>query len=467
MASSTSVTVKEIEIKPFDISELTDTTVDGSGVLDKLLTTLRNNLNEEFDSGRISGSEFAQVFTELYQSTLTGAISFCMSRHKLAYELSNLENEGLLTAARIRELEENLKKIPLEMAYTTAQTAQVEYTTAAVLPADVANRTAQTLLTTTQKDSLIEEMTKIPVEIEVMQAQKKQIGTETLLVEENIKRVTAELAKTPVEVELLRKQALQIDAETLFTGKRGEQIVAEMEKIPQEILLLQQQIAQSRSTVLQTEANTDRIVKETLTKLPVEIENLAKQGIHMDAETALTKNQSALSAAQATKIPVDIEHTQAQIAHMAKQNLILEKDLDLKHGQLSIQVQELELAKQQLEIAKQDLALKREQIEVSRATTASNLAQAKLYTQKVVTEEAQTKGSVVEEGSVISLNNKVLQAQAEGYKRDAEQKAAKLFLDTWIASYSDGDREASASNGLYDPNIGKVINKLLSGIGAA
>lgn len=529
MPTTTTVVVKEIEIKPFDISELTDTTVSGSGVLDKLLTTLRHNLEEEFDQGRISGSEFAQVFTDLYQATLTGAISYSMSRHKLAYELTNLENEGLLTAARIRELEENLKKIPLEMAHLTAQTEavtadtnlrlpaevanlgkqgelltqqvleseyrvvnmlpkeleqidaqivhltsqgdlvkaqtlQVTTETTTKIPAEVSNIMAQSSLTTTQKDSVIQEMTKIPVEIEVLQAQKAQVSTETLLIEENIKRAIAELAKTPVEVEILRKQALQIDAETAFTGKRADQITAELDKIPLELSLLEKQITQSTSTIAQIDANTDRVVKETLQKLPIEVANLGKQGVHMDAETALTTNQSALSAAQASKVPVEIEYTQAQIAHMSKQNLILEKDLDLKQGQLLIQIQEIEIAKQNLEISKQELEIKREQIETAKATTASSLAQAKLYDEKVITEKAQTKAGIAEVGSVINLNNQVLQAQSDGYKRDAEQKTAKLFLDTWIASYSDGDREANESNGLFDPNIGKVVAKLLQGI---
>jgi hypothetical protein len=58
-------------------------------------------------------------------------------------------------------------------------------------------------------------------------------------------------------------------------------------------------------------------------------------------------------------------------------------------------------------------------------------------------------------------------AQADGFVRDAEQKAAKIMADTWnVRRTTDEAVVADGTNKLSDANIGKAIGKLLTGINA-
>lgn len=90
-----------------------------------------------------------------------------------------------------------------------------------------------------------------------------------------------------------------------------------------------------------------------------------------------------------------------------------------------------------------------------------------LLQQKIATEKAQTVGSSVDPDSVIGKQIALYVAQADGFKRDAEQKAAQLLISTWNARRTtDEGTEANATNQLHDPMIGRVVSKLAGGVNA-
>ena len=96
-------------------------------------------------------------------------------------------------------------------------------------------------------------------------------------------------------------------------------------------------------------------------------------------------------------------------------------------------------------------------------------AQTDLYKQKEKTEKAQIDPSGVLPNSVIDLQNKMMKVQADGFLRDAEQKATKLLVDTWsIRKNSDPDgNPENSTNKLADANIGLAVQKMLQGIGVS
>ena len=93
--------------------------------------------------------------------------------------------------------------------------------------------------------------------------------------------------------------------------------------------------------------------------------------------------------------------------------------------------------------------------------------QADLYKQKVITEKAQTDGSVINPDSVIAHNNKVLGEQAKSYVADSKLKATGILVDTWKIRRTDDPDEApvNAQNKLTDPTIGKAVDSLLNQVG--
>ena len=101
------------------------------------------------------------------------------------------------------------------------------------------------------------------------------------------------------------------------------------------------------------------------------------------------------------------------------------------------------------------------------ATKLKVAQETSLLAQKVATEKAQTVGSGTDPDSVIGKQKLLYQAQTDGFQRDAEQKAAKVLVDTWnVRRTTDEGTEANNQNLLYDPAIGRAVSRLLTGVGA-
>ena len=89
-----------------------------------------------------------------------------------------------------------------------------------------------------------------------------------------------------------------------------------------------------------------------------------------------------------------------------------------------------------------------------------------LLDQKLTTEKAQTTTGFVDVDSVLGKQKALYEAQAAGYKRDAEQKAAEIMFKSWATRKTTDDATTVNSvNKLEDQYIGTAITKLLAGIG--
>ena len=90
-----------------------------------------------------------------------------------------------------------------------------------------------------------------------------------------------------------------------------------------------------------------------------------------------------------------------------------------------------------------------------------------LLAQKTATERAQTQDIGVDANSVIGKQKLLYQAQTDGFARDAEQKGAKLLIDTWNARrMTDEATVADGVNLLNDVTVGAFVQKLKAGINA-
>lgn len=95
------------------------------------------------------------------------------------------------------------------------------------------------------------------------------------------------------------------------------------------------------------------------------------------------------------------------------------------------------------------------------------VAETALLGQKKATEAAQTIGAGVDADSYIGRQKVLYEKQAEGFVRDAEQKAAKLMVDSWnVRRTTDEGTVADGINKLSDSHIGRAIDKLLGGVQA-
>ena len=267
------------------------------------------------------------------------------------------------------------------------------------------------------------------------------------------------------DAQLKFAQIAQTQAQTELTEQQTKSAEAEAHKIPVEISLLRSNLELAGvekdlriAQVGLAETEKDIAVYNLANKTPVEVELLQAQTDNAQSQIALTEAQVVKITEENKVIPYTIERIQAEIANMTRQSDILEKELEIKISSLALQDKQLLLADAELEVRKLELDVKRAEVEAARA-------QAQLYAAKVLTENAQTMDSA-HPNSVLGSNIAVLRAQAAGYARDAEQKAAKILVDAWnVQRNTDEGINANATNLLYDQSIGKAVAAMLRGAG--
>lgn len=134
---------------PLDIDDLTVKQMEGTGVLDVLLSTMRLHLGSQYEKERIRGPEYATVYLGAYTATLEQAISFMLAK----------ERQGL------------------ELQLLTAQEAQIR-----------------------------DQMTKTPYEIQLMEAQIRHLDKQADLVDKQILLADAQLKLATKDLDLKQKQ---------------------------------------------------------------------------------------------------------------------------------------------------------------------------------------------------------------------------------------------------------------------
>lgn len=176
---------------------------------------------------------------------------------------------------------------------------------------------------------------------------------------------------------------------------------------------------------------------------------------------------------QATRFLLDKDKSFYEIALVEAQVRLAEAQVRLVEKQIEKEDQEAALraaqvAKINREILTMDISdnLLTAQVLLTQAQKISTDAQSALVIQKTNTEKAQTLAAGVDVDSVVGKQKALYQSQIDGFKRDAEQKAARTMIDTWNARRTtDEGTVADATNRLDDSTIGKAVEKLLVGVG--
>lgn len=158
---------------------------------------------------------------------------------------------------------------------------------------------------------------------------------------------------------------------------------------------------------------------------------------------------------------------------------LLNKDKHALEGQLlaaqieKIQAEKALVEQQTLNAAKELLVLEAQicklqaEYDMIMATKLKTAEERALLQWKAATEKAQTLGTGVDPDSVVGKQKQLYQAQADGFKRDAEQKAAKIMSDSWsVQRTTDNELAPSATNKLDAASIGRAIGKMLDGVNA-
>lgn len=192
----------------------------------------------------------------------------------------------------------------------------------------------------------------------------------------------------------------------------------------------------------------DRALEFLLTREKVEMENQLIQAQILNAQT------------ERDKILAEIQLVEAQVTNAAADKLRIDAQTAL------LEQQALNAATENTLLVAQECKLRAE-YDLIMEQKLKTVAETALLAQKKVTEAAQTTAMGVDEDSVIGKQKALYTAQTSGYQRDAEQKAAKLLVDSWnVRRTTDEGTSANTTNRLDDATVGRAIGKLLTGVGA-
>lgn len=175
--------------------------------------------------------------------------------------------------------------------------------------------------------------------------------------------------------------------------------------------------------------------------------------------------ESVMSAAITFLLQKDKNALEAQL--VAQQILLAQVEVIKANAQvLQIEAQTRNLAAELLVLQAQKCKLDAE-YDLLLSTNLKTAEEIELLKWKAVTEKAQTSGAGVDANSVIGKQMALYGAQSDGFKRDAEQKAAKIMVDSWnVRRTTDEGTVADTTNKLDDVTVGRAVNKLLTGVGA-
>ena len=235
-------------------------------------------------------------------------------------------------------------------------------------------------------------------------------------------------------------QVMQTALQFLLTKEKAD---LEAQLLQKQILLAQAQIDKTASEKLQVEAQT-LLINQQKANLLAEGQNIPKQGLMIDAQTAVQTQQKLNLVSEELGIDARTDLTVQQKTNAVTENTVLV-------------AQECKLR------AEYDLIV---------GNVLKAAQETSLLTQKVATERAQITALGVDADSVVGRQKALYVAQTDGFKRDAEQKAAKLMVDTWNVRRTTDDTiiagvgVGGVDNRLGDIDVGRAVAKLLTGVGA-
>lgn len=190
-------------------------------------------------------------------------------------------------------------------------------------------------------------------------------------------------------------------------------------------------------------------------------------------KAALVQAQIDLTLAQGDLIKLEIEREvltrdliQAQVDRIRREIVTMDLTDNLITAQIAQQkATTLNTTQELLNLQAQECLLKA-QYDLAMLNKLQTTAQTTLIQQKTSTERAQIIETGVDENSVVGRQKLLYKAQTDGFKRDAEQKAAKTLIDTWnVRRTTDDGTVADATNMLNDVTIGRAVQAMLTGAG--
>jgi chromosome segregation ATPase len=197
--------------------DLTTGTLTGTGLFDELMRTVKEHLNEEFNSQRVRGTDYSKVYLGSMEATLSNAVQYLIGIGLIDAELEKVHAETQLVLAQTQRERELLPlqklQIQAEIDRTKAQTAQIQEEVK-LIPLQLEKLREEIKLTQAQLTELQYRVQNLlPLEKEVLTAQRDKTRAEVALVNAKTSDTLNNANMTAAQIALLHKQAAAFDTE--------------------------------------------------------------------------------------------------------------------------------------------------------------------------------------------------------------------------------------------------------------
>ena len=258
------------------IDDLTTGTVNGTGVFDQLMQTVKAQLQEEYQANRIRGTDYASVYTNAIAAVLQQSMAFLMGQQQA-------DKQAELLAAQIAQTEQQTLLLAAQTALTQQQAANA-LTENATLLKQQAKLDAEIIVTTNQGQLIAQQKTNAVLEGNILGSQKLKVDGEIALQAAQTGKVIADTALT--------------EQETANALTNNAFMLVQQAKLQQDILLATQQTNLVQQQTANALSEKDNIVA---TKAKI----IAETGL-TTANTTLTNTNNSVQLKQIDKATTEI-----------------------------------------------------------------------------------------------------------------------------------------------------------------
>ena len=114
------------DIMPVTVDDITQGSVTGTGIFDKLMATVAAQLQAEFKADRITQTDYGQVYVSALNNTLGQAIQFLLTKDQAALQAATLAAQYEKIALEKDILELQKQQLTLQLAQLEQQTLLVQ-----------------------------------------------------------------------------------------------------------------------------------------------------------------------------------------------------------------------------------------------------------------------------------------------------------------------------------------------------
>lgn len=397
-------------ISPVTLDQLTSKEVDGTGVFDGIMKALTAHLSAQYEKGRITGADYANVYLGSVQGAMQFGVQFLLSKDRTTLENEQLKAQiGLVQAQQVRAMAD------IELA--RGQIQQMALGLAKARFDAYASRNDYAL----SKMKLVEGYNQTLVAEAQAKLTDEQVDTQRAQTKDTM------ADGTPV-VGILGQQKALLEAQGLTAKEQ-----------------LDSARAQTKDTLVDGSPVSGVLAVDKAYK--------EAQQIQMEHQGALTLEQVETQRAQTR----DTLSTGEAVAGL------LAIDKMIKQAQQKLAAEQADTQRAQTKDTLSDGTSVSGILSQEKAVKA---AQSKLVSEQYESQRAQTRGvlsdnSVV--GGMLGAQTALYQQQITSYKRDGESKALKLVLDTWTARKTIDDGVA-VPTGIDTPAIDTMMSAYKSNL---